>query len=295
MSTEAKKYIWLAIRIVAFLIIIVGVTLLVAYYNNNYFLVLYTTIIGIFPGEIKEMLKCIFRPKTKTIRITCSYHFRIRISDQLYMLVDERNNGEYRPVGGVYKFDDNIDVGTEFEAEYDGSRGNEEDTENDIRLVMSRRKLKAFLNWFESSSHRENVNNLTREFKEELIDTAIFPEQLFKKLTYSYVGSRQEKTKDSKTGMTYIRKCDIFNIKLNEDQKSYVKQLQKDPNGKKGFIFASRQEILDGEATRRSSGTSEDLVCKIPPIAKLILVDNASNMLVDNKRLNGKYSANLDN
>lgn len=132
----------------------------------------------------------------------------------LYLLVNEHHDNIFRPVGGVYKFETELNIAEKFEGEYDGIHGVVEDTENDLRLIISTQKLKNFSEWFASRSHRETISNLTREFCEELIETDILDASFFKgkKLTYVYVGSCREESINEQLKIPQVQFYDVVNV-----------------------------------------------------------------------------------
>lgn len=249
--------------------------------------VFYTTILALFPNEIKFVFgKCLDLKAGSRTRVTCAYHFRIMNSNYSYLLIDEHGDNIFRPVGGVYKFDSVLDIATEFEGEYDGMRGLVDDTENDLRLVIGHRKVKKFFEWFSSGVHRETINDLTREFREELLDTGILDANSFKKLTYSYVGSCKEQSTHEKLGVSQIQYYDIVSVQLNtEEQKAALKKAAKTMQGKNNikYIFATQEDISRGYAEYNGEHYN------ISPVAKLILVKNAG-VLDKDSRLVSTYS-----
>jgi len=175
-----------------------------------------------------------------------------------YLLVDEHNENLYRPVGGVYKYHKDLDVGTDFEGIYDGILGPIDDTENDLRLKISARKVKDFFRWFETGSNRETIRNLIREFREELITTEILPPEEFvgKKLSYSYIGSHREKSLNPLLNIKQIQNYDVVNALLSESQVNAIKKLAKAPLGQENppYIFATQEEIMQGYCNRAMGG-----------------------------------------
>ena len=127
-----KQRLNLRIRICIAVMIIVAVSIAINYWDGRWIGVFYTTILALFPNEIKSVFgKFLKFGENIRIRVTCAYHFRIMNSNYLYLLIDEHEDKIFRPVGGVYKFDSTLDIATEFEGEYDGMRGLVDDTEND--------------------------------------------------------------------------------------------------------------------------------------------------------------------
>jgi len=168
-------------------------------------------------------------------------------------------------------------------------RGLIDDTENDLRLVIGHRKEKRFFDWFASRDHRETINDLTREFREELLDTEILDVKCFKKLTYSYVGSFREESTHEKLHIPQIQYYDIVNVILDEDQKGALKKAAKVPEGQRvpTYIFVTSNDIIRGYIKYKEE------CFEISPTAKLILVNNAENLSRD-PHLGSTYSTKIN-
>jgi hypothetical protein len=281
-----KQRLNLRIRICIAVMIIVAVSIAINYWDGRWIGVFYTTILALFPNEIKSVFgKFLKFGENIRIRVTCAYHFRIMNSNYLYLLIDEHEDKIFRPVGGVYKFDSTLDIATEFEGEYDGMRGLVDDTENDLRLVIGHRREKRFFEWFTSGVYRETINDLTREFREELLDTGILDANCFMKLTYSYIGSYKEQSTHERLHIPQIQYYDIVNVTLDDDQKDALKKAAKVPEGKRmpKYTFATSDDIIRGYI--EYNGERYD----ISPTAKLILAKNATSLNKDS-RLGSTYA-----
>lgn len=264
-------------RIVGALIIIGAVSYAIHIFGNGWISIFYSTILALFPDKIKSLWNWMLElfPRKGQVRVTCTYYFRIMFANY-FLLIDEHGEGLYRPVGGVYKYHREFDIHTAFEGTYDGILGAIDDTENDLRLKIGANKVKEFFKWFESCSERETIDDLTREFKEELIDTRILPPDLFvgKKLTYSYVGSLRESSVNSLLNIKQIQNYDIVSVQLSEAQEKAIKRLAKTTPGqdKPRYIFATEEEILQGYCNRSME------VLNISKRSKCILVSEMSSL-----------------
>lgn len=125
------------------------------------------------------------RYRHQTIRISCSYLFRIKLDDR-YLLIEGHRWPQYQPVGGVYKIssgaretmnrlgvldDDLVPIDT-------ASR-------NDLRIRIPASNLISFIRWFESGQSRETSS--WREFYEELIKPSLLPAEVFPFIFDSFV------------------------------------------------------------------------------------------------------------
>ncbi|MCB6570557.1 hypothetical protein LI142_13715 [Eubacterium limosum] len=116
-------------------------------------------------------------------RVSLAYLFRIKI-DNKYLLIKGNRIEQFQPVGGVYKYHES------FKDTYDtlGLRPENNSSfyeENDLRLFVKGKNLNKLLSWFESKKNREVT--VIREFKEELIDSHIFDEDLLKKTDFEFL------------------------------------------------------------------------------------------------------------
>lgn len=253
-------------RKIIFAIIITIVTLLVAFFTKQSWIILFlSTILALFPDEIKNRFKG--NGKTKQIRISYSYLFRIFIGTNYLLVKDEQDRNLYHPVGGVYKYyPDQIDVVDRFSAEFDTVHSMTEDTKNDLRLILPKKSLKNFNAWFKTNSSRENILDLSREFKEELIDTNIISKKDFPEIKYKYLGSYLEKSFNSSINMHQIRHFDLIDIKLTESQQQKLKDIMSSDNKK--YIFANKTQIEQGILTHHGMNY------KIADNSKLILINS---------------------
>lgn len=261
------------VRSLLALFIIAAVSFAISRSDNDWFCVFYAVILALFPDEIKMMwskfmdLFC----RSKQIRITCSYYYRI-MNGSYYLLIDEHNENLYRPVGGVYKYDKGFEneISTKFEGTYDGILESIDDTENDLRLVINSRKEKDFFEWFATNLQRETITDLTREFREELVDTGLVQSTSFinKKLVYAYVGSYTRKSKNPLLNKSQRQYYDVVNVQLSNEQQKAIKHLVNSmpSEGQPSYIFVTQQEILEGSCNRFMS------IKKISPAAKYLLV-----------------------
>ena len=276
---------WLRVAIAIVIIIITSVVLY--FYESRWISFLYATVIALFPDEIKKVIKKTFTLKSNSrCRVVCAYLFRIMYANKFYLLVDERKENCYAPVGGVYKVDSNYDIGMSFEAEADGLHGINDDTENDLRLTISKRFKERFFNWFEQGTNREAFNDLTREFREEVLDTGLLPKEQFERLTYVYIGSKMEERVNDQLKLSEIAWHDIFSVQLTREQQSTLKKLSKTEPQNIPYVFATQEEIMNGSCFRAGKHHN------ISPVANLILVDHSSS-LVRLDRLKGTFSPKI--
>ena len=261
-----KKRLW-KIGIAA--VIFVLVSLMAKISNQNWITVFYSTLLALYAPEIKEFFNK--SSKKERIRLSYSYLFRIQIDGQYLLVKDAQGRNQYQPVGGVYKYDSQkVDLETRFDGIYDNMFNNDGRLTDDLRITISKSKLKDFDSWFGSHENRENILDLSREFKEELIDSEILNKNLFKNIKYKYVGSLRQPSFNEKLNMPQIRHFDIVTLRPTDIQKNHLKKLVSMPSDK--YIFASKRDIENGSI--RYLGKQYT----IAEHSKLILVEEAQNL-----------------
>lgn len=203
----------------------------------------------VFLFDNKERWKLIkpqFWKYNLPVRVTVAYLFRIEFNGK-YMLIKRHKNDfvGYQPVGGAYKYfkEENREIFDNLGILACNHVPRDEDTENDLRIVISKRKkLSAFFKWFESRKNREI--DPWREFYEELIEPGLLPENLFKHIKYAYVGKHEEgviKTEDYP--IEQFRYADVFELRLETDaQKEAIKSLVNNDD----IAFVTAEEIRKG-------------------------------------------------
>lgn len=109
------------------------------------------------------------------VRISFAYLFRIKVGDKYLLVKNERGTNKYQPVGGVYQVygDEKTKLKELFHVIDDSKIPIDKSSKNDYRMQLQNRYLRQFIARFDNEANRENVNNLGREFKEEIIEKKI--------------------------------------------------------------------------------------------------------------------------
>lgn len=218
--------------------------------------------------------------KNTEVRISFAYLFRIKINGKYFLVKNKRGTGKYQPVGGVYKVhrEEALYLRQNFFAEDDNKIPVDESSKGDYRLRFKNQYLRKFVRRFDRTSNREMVNDLSREFKEELFNTGILEQETFGTLNYTYCGRHMTDFKYGEHFQCYeLLLADIVQVELTEAQEQKFIDLMGVTSDK--YIFASDEEI-------KSLGVkagSNDLAEKIGDHTKKILVENA-NCLIKPKR-----------
>ncbi len=256
-------------KIIGIISIIFVVTIITLISKEPWFLVLYNLILALFIDEIKRLFYKL--PNIHQVRVSYSYIFRIEVSGNYLLVKDEQGRNNYHPVGGVYKYNpEELDIGENFNGEYDGLFNATFDTKDDIRLIIDKKKLDDFNTWFASGKNRENIENLSREFKEELIDRNILSKEAFNTIKYKYIGSHTQKSYNENLHMKQIRHFDVFSIKLTNAQRKDLEQLMSKSSAQ--YLFATKDIINTG--TAHFSGKNYN----IAEYSNLILTSSSSDL-----------------
>ena len=190
------------------------------------------------------IIKTLFINRNQPIRVTVAYLFRIEVNGK-YALIKrhKKDNAGYQPVGGAYKYlkEENRELFDKLGIEPCNYVPRDEDTENDLRIIIKKRKnLMAFLKWFESRKNREL--DPYREFCEELIAPGFLSNEIFRHIKYVYVGKHIEGVLKSPVyPQDELRYADIFELRTENDiQKQEIINLK---NKEDEIIFATPDEI----------------------------------------------------
>ena len=190
----------------------------------------------------KELGKKGLLNEDTSVRISFAYLFRIKIDDK-YFLVPNTRTKKYQPVGGAYKFNEieasyfseNIPV------EYDEYIIVDNITKKDYRLFVKNKNLKEFIRRFDKTPNRENINDLSREFKEEIFASGILDEHGFGNLSYKYCGRHMTSIVETVFHPFEILLADVVEVRLTPYQESLFKNLIEQDSNK--YKFATAKEI----------------------------------------------------
>lgn len=194
-----------------------------------------------------RLFKTLIIKRNQPVRVTVAYLFRIEVNGRYLLIKRHKNdNPGYQPVGGAYKYlkEENRELFDRLGVEPCNHVPRDEDTENDLRIIVKRRKnLIDFLKWFESRKNREM--DPTREFREELINANILPGDIFKHIKYVFIGKHIEGVlKSPAYPIDELRYADIFELRTENDaQKQSINALI---SKRDEVYFATPNEIRNG-------------------------------------------------
>ena len=106
------------------------------------------------------------------IRISTSYLFNIKLDNQ-YLLVKSERRNLYQPIGGCYKYFPEAEEFLLSIGAIPEKKSNGIDSLMDLRLLVPKDNIEAFIEWFMSGQNRETTYH--REFNEELV--SVLPQE----------------------------------------------------------------------------------------------------------------------
>lgn len=223
-----------------------------------------------------------FIKKDTPIRISFAYLFRIMVDGKYFLVKNARGTGKFQPVGGVYKMHDAEAqyLRQRFYAADDNSIPMDRSSKGDYRLRLKNRYLRKFVKRFDKTRERENIQNLSREFREELISTGILGGPGFDVLAYSECGRHFTELHFSEHFQCYeLLMADIVELHLTAVQEEKLRELMETRSTK--YCFATSGEI---ESLGVKIGT-EDLRETIGDHTKKILVEHSDDLIPPKQRV----------
>lgn len=214
------------------------------------------------------------------IRISFAYLYRIKISDKYLLVKNERGTGKYQPVGGVYKLKGNekIELKNRFLVKDDNKVSIDESSRDDYRLRMENQYLRKFVKRFNKKAERERVDDLSREFEEELVKTGIVN---WKQITYRFCGRHMTELKFGEHFQIYeLLLADVVELIPTPEQEQDLQRLMAQQSDM--YRFATAEEIISlgintatgnleesiGDHTKKTIQENERQLMKIPGVGK---------------------------
>lgn len=207
------------------------------------------------------------------IRISFAYLYRLKVANKYLLVKNSRNTGKYQPVGGVYQLTENekLYLKNRFQVKDDDKILIDESSKNDYRLRMENTYLRSFMRRFNGRAERETINDISREFKEELVDAGILN---WTQIKYRFCGRYM-------TELRYEEHFQIFELQLSDvvelipsiEQERDLLNLMRMSSEK--YKFATASEI----ASLGIDTTSGNLVESIGDHTKRILEETENELL----------------
>lgn len=220
------------------------------------------------------------------IRISFAYLYRIKIGDKYLLVKNERGTGKDQPVGGVYKLfgNEKIELKNRYKVKDDNKISIDESSRDDYRLRIENRYLRKFVKRFDCKADRERIDNLSREFREELIDKNIVN---WNHISYRYCGRHITELHWGKHFQCYeLLLADIVELLPTPEQEQDLRNLQNQYSENYRFVTA---EEISSLGVNTNSG---DLRETIADHSAKILQEN-EGMLISNSNVGKIYDCEL--
>lgn len=189
----------------------------------------------------RKLVRGGFLKKDTPVRISFAYLFRIKIGGKYLLVRNARGTGKFQPVGGVYKLlgDEKIELKNLYQVMDDDKISIDESSRNDYRLRLANQHLRKFVKRFDTVASREQLHDLSREFREEMVDTSLVK---WNEITYRICGRHISKLEYGKHFQMYeLLLADIVELMPTKDQEKDLELLMQNQSGK--YIFATSVEI----------------------------------------------------
>jgi serine/threonine protein kinase len=175
------------------------------------------------------------------VRISFAYLYRIKIGNKYLLIKNDRGTGKYQPVGGVYKIlgNEKLNLKNLYKVMDDDKIPIDESSRDDYRLRMENKYLRKFVRRFDKTNEREQIHNLRREFKEELIEKGIVD---WNRISYRYCGRHISELRFGEHFQCYeLLLADIVELLPTPEQEADLKRLLSQQSDT--YYFATVDEI----------------------------------------------------
>lgn len=175
------------------------------------------------------------------VRISFAYLFRIKVGDKYLLVRNNRGTEKFQPVGGVYQFKrgEKNELKRLYNVIDDNKIPIDESSRDDYRLRMANKYLRKFVKRFDGKARREQIDNLGRELKEELIDTGIVN---WTKIKYRVCGRHMTELRFSEHFQIYeLLLADVVELMPTVEQENDLRKLMCTQSD--AYYFATEEEI----------------------------------------------------
>ncbi len=182
------------------------------------------------------------------IRISFAYLYRIKVERKYLLIKNERGTNKYQPIGGVYKLQDEekIILKNRYHVMDDDKVPIDKSSHNDYRIRVRNQYLRNFVGRFDGDAKREKIDNVGREFKEELIDTKILN---WKTIKYRVCGRHMTEVQYSQHFQIFeLLLADIVELMPNDEQMEDLCCLMKNDSDLYRFVTAEEIKSLGIQA-----------------------------------------------
>lgn len=175
------------------------------------------------------------------IRISFAYLYRIKIGNKYLLVKNKRGTGKYQPVGGVYKLlgNEKLELRNRYQVKDDNKIPLDRSSRDDYRLRLENRYLRKFVKRFDRKAEREQIYNLSREFREELIEKGIIS---WSQITYRFCGRHMTELHFGDHFQCYeLLLADVVELVPTPEQEADLERLVKQQSDI--YRFATADEI----------------------------------------------------
>lgn len=222
------------------------------------------------------------------IRVSFAYLYRIIVGNKYLLVKNSRGTDKFQPVGGVYKLNKNEKkvLKNRFHVMDDNKVTIDNSSRDDYRLRMENRFLLDFIDRFNcADSEREHINNVGREFREELIDSGILN---WDTIRYRYCGRHMSELKFGEHFQIYeLLLADIVELLPTEQQLLDLQHLMEQKTDQ--CYFASKEEI-DSLGINTAEGRLQEFIADH---TKKILEENETALMHDIEHVNENFTVHL--
>ena len=189
----------------------------------------------------RKLKRVRFIEDSTIIRISFAYLYRIKIGNEYLLVKNERGTGKYQPVGGVYKLlgNEKLELRNRYQVKDDNKIPLDRSSRDDYRLRLENRYLRKFVKRFDRKAEREQIYNLSREFKEELIEKGIIS---WSQITYRFCGRHMTELHFGDHFQCYeLLLADVVELVPTPEQEADLERLVKQQSDI--YRFATADEI----------------------------------------------------
>ncbi len=177
------------------------------------------------------------------VRISFAYLYRIKIDNKYLLVQNSRNTGKFQPVGGVYKFrdDEKMKLKNLCHIMDDDKIPIDKSSKDDYRLRMENKYLRKFVRRFNSkNASRERIDDVSREFREEMIEKGIVR---WNQISYRYCGRFMSDLRFEEHFQIYeMQLFDVVELIPTREQELDLKNLLSREDDT--FRFATAEQII---------------------------------------------------
>lgn len=233
----------------------------------------------------RKLLRGNFITDSTIVRVSFAYLFRIKVGDKYLLVRNNRGTEKFQPVGGVYKLRgrEKNELKKLYTVMDDNKIPIDESSRDDYRLRMENKYLRKFVKRFDGKARRERIDNLGREFKEELIETGLVN---WSKIKYRVCGRHLTELRFGEHFQIYeLLLADVVELLPTAEQEKDLRGLMRCPSDM--YYFATAEEIkslgidiaagkykeIIGDHTLKTLQENEGKLLKIPGAKEMYTVN----------------------